>query len=184
MCADAAQTWSCSLHRVVKHCKGSAFLLASVKSDPLDAWGEQSELEIEVGGWLTPSSPRPTETKVAMQRKGGDRKKIFEKLPRVPCHTASCADWAVLFVGHKHEYWVDVKRKRPRREEKEKHRAMRIEEPKTKIHWPTKCVYWLKGLFEYCFVVLYVLLSHNSSGYTMIYMTYVVYISMGKYTNC
>ncbi|CAJ1056241.1 hypothetical protein JOB18_041394 [Xyrichtys novacula] len=33
-----------------------------------------------------------TETKVEMQRKGGDRKKIFEKLPRVPCHTASCVD--------------------------------------------------------------------------------------------
>lgn len=42
-------TFSGSLHHVVKQCKGF-FLLGSVKSDPLDAWGEQSELEIEVGG--------------------------------------------------------------------------------------------------------------------------------------
>lgn len=52
-----------SLHHVMKHCKGSAFLRGSVKSDPLDAWGEESELEIEGGRLINPPSslfqPRP-----------------------------------------------------------------------------------------------------------------------------
>lgn len=42
----------------MKHCKGSAFLRDSVKSDPLDAWGEQTELEIE-GGRLITHPPLP-----------------------------------------------------------------------------------------------------------------------------
>lgn len=43
----------------MKHCKGSAFLRGSVKSDPLDAWGEQSELEIEGGRLINPPTPQP-----------------------------------------------------------------------------------------------------------------------------
>lgn len=55
-------------HHVMKHCKGSAFLRGSVKSDPLDAWGEQSELEIEGGRLINPPPTRSvsTETKVEM----------------------------------------------------------------------------------------------------------------------
>lgn len=113
----------------MKHCEGGAFIfLRSIKSDPLDACGEESELEIEVPARVTPHShpilyphlppPPPPETKVVMQKgerererekRTRHRKKIFEKLPRVPCHTASCVDWAVLFVIYRHEYWVDVK---------------------------------------------------------------------------
>lgn len=44
----------------MKHCKGSAFLVGSVKSDPLDAWGEQSELEIEGGRLINPPPPTPS----------------------------------------------------------------------------------------------------------------------------
>lgn len=42
----------------MKHCTDLAFLLGSVKSDPLDAWGEQSELEIKGGRLINPLPPR------------------------------------------------------------------------------------------------------------------------------
>lgn len=57
---EAAEAISYPRHyHVMKHCKGSAFLRGSVKSDPLDAWGEQSELEIEGGRLINPPTPQP-----------------------------------------------------------------------------------------------------------------------------
>lgn len=110
-----------SLHHVMKHCKGSAFLRGSVKSDPLDAWGEESELEIEGGRLINPPPlcfNRDQSRDVKKRRR--QRKKIFEKLPRVRCHTASCVDWAALFVIHGHEYWVDVRGRKKNKRIKKK----------------------------------------------------------------
>lgn len=117
----------------MKHCTDPAFLLGSVKSDPLDAWGEQSELEIEGGRLINPLPPRspllqPRPSRDVKKRRR-QKKEIFEKLPRVRCHAASCVDWAALFVMRRHEYWVDVKRRmegggareKGTREEKTKH---------------------------------------------------------------
>lgn len=81
---------------------------------------------------------------------------MFERLPRVPCHTASCVDWVALFVIRWHEYWVDVKRKRAEREENRGNTGacLHLDEHEPKLNLTSKmCVKEpvLHSWFRLCF---------------------------------
>ena len=126
-----------------------------------------------MGGWLTPFPPPSSSSSSSLlspllllqprpksrcKEKEETEKKIFEKLPRVPCHTASCVDWAVPFVVRRHEYWVDVK-ERKSHETRGREKRKR-ENTRARLHRGTKnnltykfSIIRLTGLMVWCVIL-------------------------------